>query len=197
VELCQQKLLDVATSIQHDSIQYPLAIWLALSVLADVMIAVSMTILLFKSKTGIARTDALINRVIRLVVETGTLTASMAIVTIILANHPALRETLLYETPSINLTKIYANTFLMNLNNRVDLRRRVTESIPMSDLRFAFSQHVTSGHISDKDVIGLNAFHKSLVLGGAASLGEIESQIRGAAAARHDATSQRRRYSVS
>ncbi|PCH36443.1 hypothetical protein WOLCODRAFT_81797 [Wolfiporia cocos MD-104 SS10] len=49
-------------------------VWLAGSAAADMLIAVSMVVLLLRRKSGIARTDALINRMVRLVVETGSLT---------------------------------------------------------------------------------------------------------------------------
>ncbi|PCH37063.1 hypothetical protein WOLCODRAFT_167289 [Wolfiporia cocos MD-104 SS10] len=90
-----------------------------------------MTIMLLRNKTGIAHTDVLINRMIRLVVETGSLTASMAILILVLAMTPPVKETLTYEAPALMLTKLYANTFMTNLNNRAFVRR-ANQSISMS-----------------------------------------------------------------
>ncbi|EED82829.1 predicted protein [Postia placenta Mad-698-R] len=67
---------------------------------------------LFKMKTGAPRSDALINKVIRLVVETGTLTALFSIVLLTLCL--ALPDNLVYEAA-------YANTFLTNVINRAFL----------------------------------------------------------------------------
>ncbi|PCH41666.1 hypothetical protein WOLCODRAFT_163296 [Wolfiporia cocos MD-104 SS10] len=100
----------------------PILIWIVGAALTDILIAVSMTILLLKVKNGIRRTDALVNRAIQLVVETGTLTASLAVIMVVFGEAPVLKNTLLYEAISLILTKLYANTFLTNLNSRAYLR---------------------------------------------------------------------------
>ncbi|KAH9930193.1 uncharacterized protein B0H18DRAFT_953145 [Fomitopsis serialis] len=64
-------------------------------------------------------TERTINKIIRLVVETGTLTAGVAIVTLILCTR--LPGTQYYETTLYVLTKLYANTFLANLVSRAFL----------------------------------------------------------------------------
>ncbi|KZT10527.1 uncharacterized protein LAESUDRAFT_644668 [Laetiporus sulphureus 93-53] len=48
--------------------------WLVGAAVNDVVIAVAMTILLLRAKTGIARMDAILSGIIRLSVETGSLT---------------------------------------------------------------------------------------------------------------------------
>jgi len=184
-----------ATAIQSHTMRYPFAVWLGAGVLADATIAVSMTILLFKSKVGVARSDAVVNRVIRLVVETGTLTASMAIITIILANLHPLRETLLYETPAVNLTKIYANTFLVNLNSRADLRRRVAETLSLNDLRFTFSQQVIPGNISLGQAGNASIVQQGRTLYSGTSDAAI-AVGKGQGVVRTDIRSERRRYSI-
>ncbi|PCH36445.1 hypothetical protein WOLCODRAFT_81935 [Wolfiporia cocos MD-104 SS10] len=54
-------------------------IWLCTSAVLDVLITISMTTLLLRKKTGFVRTNAMINRVVRLVVETGMLTGTLPI----------------------------------------------------------------------------------------------------------------------
>ncbi|KZT13225.1 uncharacterized protein LAESUDRAFT_669644 [Laetiporus sulphureus 93-53] len=61
-----------------------IVVWLVASAVVDILIAVSMTILLLKNKTGIKSTDAIINGLVRLVVETGTLTGSCTLFSIML-----------------------------------------------------------------------------------------------------------------
>ncbi|KZT71211.1 hypothetical protein DAEQUDRAFT_737003 [Daedalea quercina L-15889] len=90
-----------------------LIIWAAGMVIVDIVIAVTMTILMLKRKTGIRKTDILVNKVIRLVVETGTLTASVATVGIVLV--VACPGTLYY-------VPVYSNTFVTNLLNRAFIR---------------------------------------------------------------------------
>lgn len=96
-----------------------LIVFLLGSALVDVLIAITMTIVLFKMKTGAPRSDALINKVIRLVVETGTLTALFSIVLLTLCL--ALPDNLVYEAAANAFAKIYANTFLTNVINRAFL----------------------------------------------------------------------------
>ncbi|KAI0917090.1 hypothetical protein AcV7_009827 [Taiwanofungus camphoratus] len=91
-------------------------VWLAGSALVDLTIAISMMVSLHKARTGFNQTDGLINRLMRLVVETGTLTASVAIVT--LALFLGCSNTLLSECPMLMISKIYANTLLALFNNR-------------------------------------------------------------------------------
>ncbi|KAI0630878.1 hypothetical protein C8Q77DRAFT_232671 [Trametes polyzona] len=93
-------------------------VWFSSSAAVDVMIAACMTVCLLKSKTGIHRSDALLSRLIRLAIETGTLTATVAILNAVLfAASP------IYQCPALLLPKLYANTLLANLNSRAVLRR--------------------------------------------------------------------------
>ncbi|KZT07387.1 uncharacterized protein LAESUDRAFT_108835 [Laetiporus sulphureus 93-53] len=66
----------------------PLTLWLVLSAVDDVLIATTMCILLLKSKTGFASTDALIHRIMKLTVETNAATAFFAVVLAIIAGIP-------------------------------------------------------------------------------------------------------------
>ncbi|KAI0725319.1 hypothetical protein C8Q72DRAFT_888901 [Fomitopsis betulina] len=97
------------------------SLWMAGSAFVDVLIAVIMTFQMVKWKTGIAATDKIINKIIRLVVETGSLTASVATVGLVLA---IVAPDAAYYQPAIYvLTKLYSNTFLTNLTNRFFLPR--------------------------------------------------------------------------
>ncbi|EPS98215.1 hypothetical protein FOMPIDRAFT_1061518 [Fomitopsis schrenkii] len=97
------------------------SLWMAGSAFVDVLIAVIMTFQMVKWKTGIAATDRIINKIIRLVVETGSLTASVATVGLVLA---IVAPNAAYYQPAIYvLTKLYSNTFLTNLTNRFFLGR--------------------------------------------------------------------------
>ncbi|CAL1705805.1 unnamed protein product [Somion occarium] len=122
--LCQSAAA-IATGVQLKTIPaiedqsivvLSITVWLAGSALVDVVIAVSMTIYLIKAKSGLRRTDALVNRLIRLVVETGTITASFAIVDLVL--FLTLPATLVHATVGAMLTKLYSNCLLVGLNNR-------------------------------------------------------------------------------
>ncbi|KAI0685986.1 hypothetical protein C8T65DRAFT_678075, partial [Cerioporus squamosus] len=64
---------------------------------------------LLSSKTGIKQSDAMIHKLVRLGVETGALTAAVALVYAI---------AFMTHTVTLVLPKLYSNTFLVSLNNR-------------------------------------------------------------------------------
>jgi len=95
-----------------------LNIWVIGSAVVDVLIAITMTTLMLKlrRRTSHHQTERMINKLIRMVVETGSLTASIAVTTLVLCLR--LPGTQYYETTIYVLTKLYANTFLANLISR-------------------------------------------------------------------------------
>nr|VWO97798.1 Carrier domain-containing protein [Ganoderma boninense] len=95
--------------------------WLGGSALVDVMIAVAMTILLLRTRTGLKHSDTMVMKLVRLVIESGTLTATVAVVAVVL--FAALPGTVYYEFPSLILAKLYANTLVTSLNNRAFLHK--------------------------------------------------------------------------
>ncbi|KAH9944954.1 uncharacterized protein BXZ73DRAFT_38135 [Epithele typhae] len=95
--------------------------WLGGAALADVIIAASMSYLLLRGKNGIKRSDDMINALVRFVVETGAMTATVAVLDLICFT--ALSNTLLHECPALVLAKLYSNTLVASLNNRVIITR--------------------------------------------------------------------------
>ncbi|KAJ7208988.1 hypothetical protein GGX14DRAFT_453747 [Mycena pura] len=84
---------------------------------ADVLIAVSMTILLTRSRTRAhQQTEFIIRRIINLTVETNLLSSALAILTVVLL--VGVPGTNYFTAPSIMLGKIYSNSLLLMLNNR-------------------------------------------------------------------------------
>ncbi|KAH9919609.1 uncharacterized protein B0H18DRAFT_1106566 [Fomitopsis serialis] len=96
-----------------------IGIWVGGTVIVDVVIAVSMTILMLKMKTGIINTNQMIDKLVRLTVETGTLTASVAVVGVALAL--AYPEQSYYMPAIYNEAKLYANSLVAHLLNRAYL----------------------------------------------------------------------------
>ncbi|KAH9916815.1 uncharacterized protein B0H18DRAFT_1214951 [Fomitopsis serialis] len=180
----KEKAEGIASAL-HGQLLTVAILWLGGTVVVDVLIAVCMTYLLLRRKTGISSTDALINRMVRLVVETGTLTASLSILVLITANIRPLHETLVYQAPALILTKMYSNTFLTNLNSRVYLRKytqSTCELPPASGVRFANSG--TSAFESSRDQTSTEEMaQKSFALAGALE----SSRSAGSAMLRRDA----------
>ncbi|TFK84685.1 hypothetical protein K466DRAFT_601803 [Polyporus arcularius HHB13444] len=113
-----------------------IASWLAGAAAVDVVIAVSMTILLLRAKSGLRKSNDLIDKLIRLGIETGTVTAAVAILDLIFFT--VLSNTLLHECPALILPKLYSNSLLVSLNNRVFMQRNkdsntiTVDSYPMT-----------------------------------------------------------------
>ncbi|KAJ7810094.1 hypothetical protein B0H14DRAFT_1490718 [Mycena olivaceomarginata] len=91
-------------------------VWLALSAVCDVVIAVGMTYALYTRKTGFSTVDGQINRIIRLTLETGSLTAIAALLDVTFF--------LVFPQASINfivdfpLSCLYTCSVLAMLNSR-------------------------------------------------------------------------------
>ncbi|KAH8825890.1 hypothetical protein DL96DRAFT_1610160 [Flagelloscypha sp. PMI_526] len=91
-----------------------LTIWLVTTLVTDILIAGLLTYYLYSMKSGIKESDRLVTRIIRLTVETGSLTAVAAILIMIL----------FYKKPPWHLMfsdiigKLYANNLLVMFNRR-------------------------------------------------------------------------------
>lgn len=122
----------------------PIIVWLSGSALVDIIIAISMALLLHRHKTGHGHTDALLNRLIVYVVESGAVTASVAVLALVFfirdkvvlqryedkyrgVQGPAL-PILLCDLPLVMLSKLYANAAFISLNNRKRLRTSPTST---------------------------------------------------------------------
>ncbi|KAK0454323.1 hypothetical protein EV421DRAFT_2029418 [Armillaria borealis] len=105
------------TKLNNRKTSIAIGIWCGGSALCDVVIAICMTYYLMRSNTGFRRTQILVTKLIRLTIETGSLTAVVALVTIIL--FLAFPHQAFYGTPALIISKMYANTIYMVLNSRI------------------------------------------------------------------------------
>ncbi|KAF8141305.1 hypothetical protein EV363DRAFT_1151540, partial [Boletus edulis] len=90
--------------------------WLTASAVADIIITASLVRSLLRKRTGFAVTDDIINRIIRLTVQTGLLTAVTATLDITL--FLVLKGKNWNFIPDLALSKLYSNTILSSLNAR-------------------------------------------------------------------------------
>ncbi|KAI9445946.1 hypothetical protein H4582DRAFT_2069310 [Lactarius indigo] len=93
-------------------------LWSIPSALADILIAVAMTLLLKTTHNNFS--SFVLIRVVRLTIETNALTTALAITSLIL--YAAFPNELYYITEIIG--KVYSNTLLVSLNNRIYFRDR-------------------------------------------------------------------------
>ncbi|KAK0478579.1 hypothetical protein EDD18DRAFT_1443201 [Armillaria luteobubalina] len=103
------KVYDLETSIS-------IGISVGGSALCDIVIALCMTYYLMRSNTCLRSTQILVTKLIRLTIETGSVTAIVALLTLILFF--AFPHQNFYVTPALVTSKLYANTIYMVLNSR-------------------------------------------------------------------------------
>ncbi|KAJ6482670.1 hypothetical protein C8R45DRAFT_1099938 [Mycena sanguinolenta] len=91
-------------------------VWLSLTAACDIVIALGMTHALYTRKTGFSTVDGQINRIIRLTLETGTLTAAAALADITLSlAMPRTTNNFIVDFP---LSALYTISILAMLNSR-------------------------------------------------------------------------------
>lgn len=103
--------------LNKPKISIVVGIWCGIAALCDIVIAICMIYYLMRSKSSFRRTQILITKLIRLTIETGSVTAAVALASLIL--YLAFPHQTFYTTPVLILTKLYANTVYMVLNSRM------------------------------------------------------------------------------
>ncbi|KAK0223785.1 hypothetical protein IW262DRAFT_1458827 [Armillaria fumosa] len=93
-----------------------IGIWCGASALCDILIAIFMAYYLLHSTTNFRRTRMLVTKIIRLTIETGSVTAVVALFTLIL--FIGFPHHILFITPGMLVPKLYANAVYMVLNSR-------------------------------------------------------------------------------
>ncbi|KAK0194328.1 hypothetical protein F5146DRAFT_1221791 [Armillaria mellea] len=95
-----------------------IGVWCGASALCDIVIAICMSCYLIRGcNTRFRRTRTLITKLVRLTIETGSVTAIVALLNVILffvfPHHT------FYMTPALLMPKLYTNTVYMVLNSRI------------------------------------------------------------------------------
>lgn len=127
---------------------WQLSLWLGASALADTMIAIIMTCLLLrhKGRTDNPQTNNVLVRIVRLTVETNSVTASVAIVVLVLLLAIPSNPSISFA-PAYALGKLYSNTLLAVFNNRVYMSSRGViprSSFATSDIDIQFHHPAAS-----------------------------------------------------
>lgn len=112
-------IVKVKVFARKPELHWPALLWFLSAVVSDVMITVVLVITLNKRKTGFTATDDVVSKIIRTTVQTGMLTALVAIGDVIF--FMTLPHTALNFIWDLALTKLYANCLLSTLNARAKL----------------------------------------------------------------------------
>ncbi|KAJ7758344.1 hypothetical protein B0H16DRAFT_1821674 [Mycena metata] len=121
------------------------ALCLVGTALIDITIAACMTYYLTKSDTGFRRTHALATKFIRLSIETGVITALVAILT--LALFFGLPGKAYYVVPGNSISTAYANTLFAALNSRFQILNGRAD-VSTSDILVSIPSNVRSPVVS-------------------------------------------------
>ncbi|KAH8088901.1 hypothetical protein BXZ70DRAFT_498945 [Cristinia sonorae] len=105
-------------------VQYMLTTSLGLLAVADLCVASTMVYYLYSGRSGIRRTDLLVNTLIAYVVNSGFLTVILSFA--VLLSFILQKQQLTFGGPLIMVTKLYANAVLGSLNMRTYLRNQPT-----------------------------------------------------------------------
>ncbi|OSD07500.1 hypothetical protein PYCCODRAFT_619779 [Trametes coccinea BRFM310] len=101
--------------VHFQKFQVIVIVWLAFSAVADTLITASLVWHLRRNKTGMPVTDDIINRIVRMTVQTGLVTALCAIIDLILFLATPAGLHLIFNLP---LSKLYTNSLMSSLNTR-------------------------------------------------------------------------------
>ncbi|PBK66304.1 hypothetical protein ARMSODRAFT_1021505 [Armillaria solidipes] len=114
------------SNLNNWEILIAVGIWCGASTLGDILIAICMTyyassfsLSLMRSTTNFRRTRMLVTKIIRLTIETGSVTSVVALLSFIL--FIVFPHQYFYATPVLLMPKLYANTVYMVLNSRFQI----------------------------------------------------------------------------
>ncbi|KAF8838273.1 hypothetical protein BDN67DRAFT_101362 [Paxillus ammoniavirescens] len=117
------KLVEIKVLARIPEILLLIEMALGTAAAVDIMITLFLSLTLYFNKTGITRSDSMINRLIVYTVNNGLLTSLCALLDVII--HSTLPPTsFAFLAFYFLLSKLYCNTFLSTLNARRSLRRR-------------------------------------------------------------------------
>ncbi|KIL62133.1 hypothetical protein M378DRAFT_166117 [Amanita muscaria Koide BX008] len=108
----------------------------ALAAAGDVLIAVTLCILLHRSRTGFHRSNTMINKLIMFAVNTGCFTSLCALASLI--SITVAGTTFFYIAFFFSIGRLYSNSLLATLNAR-DMIRNATDGIESTDDKFSVS----------------------------------------------------------
>ncbi|TFK39298.1 hypothetical protein BDQ12DRAFT_604353, partial [Crucibulum laeve] len=101
------------------SVRIAQGIWGGVSAACDIAIAVCMSYQLSKRGTGFQPTQALLVKILRLVVGSGAFTAVIAVLNLAFFN--GIHGTAYFLVPGASLGKLYSNSMMVILNSRLDI----------------------------------------------------------------------------
>ncbi|KAF6755006.1 hypothetical protein DFP72DRAFT_356133 [Ephemerocybe angulata] len=125
-------------------------VWFLAACVADILITVVLVITLSRRKTGFSATDDAIQKIIRMTVQTGALTAVFAVGDVVF--FMSMGRTALNFLWDLALSKLYANCLLSTLNARANIKESTLGSNPRQAVS---SPNGVGGNAGRRDVVGV------------------------------------------
>ncbi|KAI9448677.1 hypothetical protein F5148DRAFT_1371196 [Russula earlei] len=152
--------------------------WIVGNTISDICIASAMVYYLTRKNSSrdreVFRSSHALERIVRLTVETNMITTTVSIVSLLMV--ALFPHKIWFVCPTSILGKIYSNTLLVSLNNRISIREGLTNSnaspYPVTSFPTATTREEASTDVIIMDM------HKSLQDLEIKPLGELESQRR-------------------
>ncbi|KAK7019973.1 hypothetical protein R3P38DRAFT_3318881 [Favolaschia claudopus] len=143
------------TKVNTREIKIAVAVYLVGSAVLDIIIATCTTYAFMVKDTGFRRTHALITKLIRLSIETGSLTALVALITVVL--NLALPNEGYYIVPLHIMPMVYSNTMFAVLNARFNIVHGRQTYISSTDLiSLPTNLHNTTGGTHSGAVVSID-----------------------------------------
>ncbi|KAK0484820.1 hypothetical protein IW261DRAFT_1458871, partial [Armillaria novae-zelandiae] len=106
----------ITAKLNTQKMHIAVGIWCGAAALCDILVAICMTYYLMRSTTNFRRTRMLVSKIVRLIIETGSMTAVAALLNGVL--FIVLPHQSSYIALGLVLPKLYANSVYMVLNSR-------------------------------------------------------------------------------
>ncbi|CAK5266586.1 unnamed protein product [Mycena citricolor] len=129
-------------------LHHPALVWFLTSCVADVLITVTLVITLSRKKTGFTATDSVLDRIIRMTIQTGAATALFSILDVVcFMVLPHYAVNFIWD---LALSKLYSNCLLSTLNARAKLNSASHGS--------TYQQHQPRGYVISPRGSGKDSF---------------------------------------
>jgi len=136
-------VIAVQRFVRKPDLHWPALTWLLASAIADVFITATLVFSLTKRKTGFVKTDDIINKIIRMTVQTGLITAIFAVLDVIC--FLAVPNSTLNFVWDLTLSKLYTNALMSTLNARQALGKMMAPT----NVLFSNDSLLRSGNTPD------------------------------------------------
>ncbi|KAF9511115.1 hypothetical protein BS47DRAFT_1395391 [Hydnum rufescens UP504] len=114
--------------------------WLIIQAISDVVIAASMCILLRRRRTGVQKTDSVINRLALYAISTGLITSVLSCFLVGLISKVGFHDGVIVI--GMPLGAVYSITMLANLHMRTRLRARLNTSSPLELIGYSIKKRM-------------------------------------------------------